>query len=196
MLHFIDMNEPRTVFFIGKPGSGKGTQAKILAQRTGWTILASGAQFRAIAEEDTVVGRRMKKELAEGLLAPHWFAMYLYQRALFSVPETESIIFDGFNRKVPEAELNIATLEWIGRSFQVVNIDVSDDEVRNRLEGRAKTSGRSDDHQDVVEERLEEYQEHTVKALELFRKKGVLIDIDGSASPEEVTESVQKALGI
>lgn len=190
------MNQPQTVFFIGKPGSGKGTQAKLLAQRTGWTVLASGAQFRAIAEENTVVGRKMKKELAEGLLAPHWFAMYLYQRALFSVPEEESIIFDGFNRKVPEAELNIATLEWIGRPFKVVNIDVSDDEVRRRLEGRAQVSGRSDDHQDIVEERLEEYQEHTVKALELFRSKGVLIDIDGEPSPEEVAQSVQAALGI
>jgi Adenylate kinase and related kinases len=190
------MNEPKTVFFIGKPGSGKGTQAKLLARRTGWAILASGAQFRAIAEEDTVVGRKMKTELAQGLLAPHWFAMYLYQRALFSVPENESIIFDGFNRKVPEAELNIATLEWIGRPFHVVNIDVSDEEVHLRLEGRAKVSGRSDDHHDVVEERLEEYREHTVKALELFRAKGVLIDINGEQTPEEVDADVTKALGL
>lgn len=189
------MNEPKTVFFIGKPGSGKGTQAKLLAERTGWTVLASGAQFRAIAEEDTVVGRKIRDELAQGMLAPHWFAMYLYQRALFSVPEGENIIFDGFNRKVEEAELNVATLEWIGRPFHVVNIDVSDDEVRRRLEGRAQTSGRSDDHQDVVEERLEEYQAHTMKALEIFRAKGALIDINGEQTPEEVAADVAKALG-
>jgi adenylate kinase len=190
------MNAAHTVFFIGKPGSGKGTQAKILAERTGWIILASGAQFRALAEEDSVVGRKLRDELAQGQLAPHWFAMYLYQRALFSVPEDASVIFDGFNRKVQEAELNIATLEWIGRPFTVVNIDVSDDEVRRRLDGRAQTSGRSDDHQDVVEERLEEYQEHTVKALEIFRTKGVLIDIDGGQAPDEVASSVAAALGL
>lgn len=190
------MNEPKTVFFIGKPGSGKGTQAKMLAEKTGWTILASGAEFRKIAQEDTVVGRKLRDELAQGMLAPHWFAMYLYQRALFSVPEDQSIIFDGFNRKVQEAELNIATLEWVGRPFHVVNIDVSDEEVRRRLEGRAQTSGRSDDHQDVVEERLEEYQEHTLKALEIFHTKGVLIDINGEQSPETVAADVLKALGI
>lgn len=190
------MNEPKTVFFIGKPGSGKGTQAKLLAEKTGWTILASGAQFRAIAEEDTVVGRKMRDELAKGMLAPHWFAMYLYQRALFSVPEGTSIIFDGFNRKVQEAELNIASLEWIGRPFHVVNIEVSDEEVRNRLEGRARTSGRSDDKQDAVEERLEEYQEHTMKALEIFKAKDVLIDINGEQTPEAIAADVAKALGL
>ncbi|KND50284.1 MAG: adenylate kinase [Parcubacteria bacterium C7867-007] len=190
------MNQPHTVFFIGKPGSGKGTQARILAQRTGWKILASGAQFRSIAEEDTVVGRRVRDDLAQGLLMPHWFAMYLYQRALFSVGEEESVIFDGFNRKLQEAELNVATLEWVGRPFKVVNISVSDDEVRRRLEGRAHTSGRSDDRQDAVEERLEEYAEHTLKALEIFRAKGALIDIDGEQSPEEVAQAVHTALGL
>ena len=190
------MNDTRTVFFIGKPGSGKGTQAKLLAERTGWHVLASGAQFRAIAEEDTLVGRKVKKELAEGILMPPWFAMYLYQKALFSIPENASVIFDGFNRKVAEAELNIASLEWIGRPFQVVNIDVSDQEVRHRLEGRAQTSGRSDDRQDVVEERLDEYQEHTMKALEIFRAKGVLIDINGEQAPDVVAADVAKALGL
>ncbi len=192
----MDSLKPKTVFFIGKPGSGKGTQAKLLAARTGWTILASGSQFRAIAEENTAVGRKVKEELAQGLLMPHWFAMYLYQRALFSVPEEASIIFDGFNRKVPEAELNIATLQWLGRPFTVLNIEVSDEEVMRRLEGRAKTSGRSDDHQDIVDERLEEYQDHTTRALDTFRKMGVLIDIDGEQSELAVAEQVNEALGL
>jgi adenylate kinase len=190
------MKTPATVFFIGKPGSGKGTQAKILAAKTGWTVLASGAQFRAIAEENTMVGRKVKEELAKGVLAPHWFAMYLYQRALFSVAEDANVIFDGFNRKVPEAELNIATLTWLGRPFTVLNIEVSDVEVKKRLEGRALTSGRSDDHQDIVDERLEEYREHTMRALEIFRNMGVLIDIDGEKSEEEVAAQVMAALEI
>lgn len=188
------MNEPKTVFFIGKPGSGKGTQAKRLAEKTGWTILASGAQFREIAKEDTVVGRKINAELDQGLLAPHWFAMYLYQRALFSVPEDTNIIFDGFNRKVAEAELNIATLQWVGRPFTVLNIEVSDDEVRRRLEGRAQTDGRGDDHQNAVEERLDEYQTHTMKAIEIFKNLGVLIDINGTQTPDEVFEDVVRAL--
>ncbi len=186
--------QPKTVFFIGKPGCGKGTQAKLLAERTGWTVLASGVQFRKIAEEDTVAGRKIKEEMEQGLLAPHWFAMYLYQKALFSVGEDTSVIFDGFNRKVPEAELIIDSLKWLGRPFVVLNIAISDDTVRERLQGRGQVSGRADDRQNAVEERIEEFELFTTKALDIFRGLGVLKEIDGEATPEEVAASVAKAL--
>lgn len=185
---------PRTIFFIGKPGCGKGTQARLLAERTGWPVMASGAQFRAIAEEPTAVGRKIKAEIDNGFLAPHWFAMYLYQRALFSLPEDSSVIFDGFNRKVQEAELIIDSLNWLGRSFIVIEIDISDATVYERLKGRSKKSGRADDHQDIVEERLEEYTEYTTKALEIFKNLGVLVSIDGEPSPKDVAASVAQAL--
>lgn len=188
------MNEPKTIFFIGKPGCGKGTQAKLLAARTGWTVLASGAQFRAIAEEDTLVGRKIKEEIDNGFLAPHWFAMYLYQQALFSVPENANVIFDGFNRKVAEAELIVSSLAWLERPFTVLNIAISDDTVRTRLMGRSQVSGREDDHQDAVEERLEEFETHTTKALEIFRDMGVLIDIDGECTPDEVASQIRDVL--
>lgn len=187
-------SSPQTIFFIGKPGCGKGTQARLLAERTGWPIRASGAQFREIAKEDTAVGRKIKNEIDNGQLAPHWFAMYLYQRALFSLPEGSNVIFDGFNRKVPEAELIIDSLNWLGRRFIVIEIKISDDSVRERLMGRCKKSGRLDDHQDIVEERLEEYAEFTTKALDIFKDLGVLITIDGEPSPKEVAASVAEAL--
>lgn len=187
---------PRTVFFSGKPGSGKGTQARMLAARTGWPVLASGAQFRAIASEDTAVGRKIASEIDSGMLAPHWFAMYLYQRALFSVPEDADVIFDGFNRKVEEAQLIIDSLAWLGRPFTVLNIEIADDTVRERLKGRSLTSGRADDRQNAVEERLEEFSLHTMQALDVFRRMGVLTDIDGEQTPEQVAEDVARALNL
>jgi adenylate kinase len=188
------MNAPRTVFFIGKPGCGKGTQARLLAERTGWAVRASGAEFRAIAAEDTAAGRKIKEEIDQGMLAPHWFAMYLYQRALFSLPENADVIFDGFNRKVGEAELIVDSLNWLGRPFVVLEIDIRDDTVRERLSGRSKTEGRADDRQDAIEERLEEYETHTTKALKIFEDMGVLIKIDGEPSPGEVAKAVAAAL--
>lgn len=188
------MQEPRTIFFIGKPGCGKGTQARLLSSKTGWKVLASGEQFRAIAKEDTPMGRKMKEEIDQGLLAPHWFAMYIYLKSLFSIPEGESAIFDGFNRKEDEARLIISSMQWLARPFVVVHIRVSDEEVRRRLEGRGKTSGRIDDHS--VDTRLEEYDTYTKKALEIFSDMGYLIDIDGEQSPEEVARDVAAALGV
>lgn len=184
----------RTIFFIGKPGCGKGTQAKLLAEKTGWPVFGSGKLFREIAEENTPVGRKVKSEVDAGLLAPHWFAMYLYQKTIFSVAEDQSVIFDGFNRKVPEAELVVDSLKWLGRPFTILNIIVSDEEVQKRLALRKGVEGRVDD--DAVDERLKEYNEYTKPALEVFRKAGTLIEINGEQTPEEIAVDIRSALGI
>lgn len=187
-------SSPKTVFFIGRPGCGKGTQAKMLGERTGWHVLASGDQFREIAKEETPAGRKTKEEIEKGLLSPHWFAMYIYLRSLFSISANESVIFDGFNRKEQEAELVIDSLNWLGRPFQVLEIKVSREEVEKRLAGRALVSGRADDH--YVEKRMEEYNTFTTKALDIFRSMGVLVEINGEQAPSAVAADIERALGL
>lgn len=186
--------DTRTIFFMGKPGCGKGTQAKLLAEYTGWPVFGSGAQFRAISEEDTLVGRKVRSEIDAGILSPPWFAMYLYQKALFSIPENQSAIFDGFNRKVPEAELVVASLKWLGRPFQVIDIIISDEEAIRRIDIRKQELNRADDA--FVPERLKEYNKYTKDAIEIFRTEGVLIEIDGERSREAIAQDVRKALGV
>ena len=184
--------ETRTIFFVGKPGSGKGTQAKMLAEATGWPVFASGNLFRELGAEDSPVGRKLKRDQDAGILQPHWFAMYLYLKSLFSIPEGQSIIFDGFNRKVPEAELIIDSLIWLERPFKVVNIVISDEEAHKRIDKRKETSGRADEH--VVAERLKEYYEFTVKALAVFRDSDALIDVAGERPVEAIAADVAAAL--
>ncbi len=186
--------ETRALFFIGKPGCGKGTQAKMLSEATGLPVFASGDLFRAIAKEDTPVGHKMKTEMEQGLLAPPWFAMYLYLKQLFSIPENSGAIFDGFNRKLHEAELVVDSFKWLGRQFIIFNITVSDEEVQKRLSLRKNIEGRADDS--AVTKRLEEYHTFTEPALELFRASGHLIEINGEQTPEEVSADVRKALGV
>ncbi|MHB1770104.1 MAG: nucleoside monophosphate kinase [Minisyncoccota bacterium] len=183
-----------TVFFIGKPGCGKGTQARLLSARTGWAVISAGQQFRDIAALDTKVGRKIKSEIEAGLLAPHWFAMYLFQKALFSLPNDVSVIFDGFNRTLPEAELILESLSWLERPFSIFDIRVSDEEVRRRLMARKETEGRQDDT--VVNERLKEYDAYTEPAVETFRRAGVLVEIQGEQSPEKVAEDIRTALAL
>lgn len=188
------MNDIRTIFFIGKPGCGKGTQAKLLAEKTGWPVFASGDLFRAIAQEDTPVGRKVKEENHVGILQPHWFAMYLFLKTLFSIPEGSNAIFDGFSRKVPEAELVIDSLRWLDRPFSVLYLRVSDGEICRRLSLRKEKDGRADDS--FVDKRLEEYHTYTEPSVELFRKSGVLIEIDGEQTREAIAAEINAALGI
>jgi adenylate kinase len=188
------MNETKTVFFVGKPGCGKGTQAALLGEETDWPVFASGHLFRELGAEDTQVGHKLKHDQDAGMLQPHWFAMYLYLKSLFSLKEGQSVIFDGFNRKVPEAELIVDSLTWLERPFTVINIVISDEEAHKRIDKRKETSGRADDH--VAHERLKEYYEHTVKAIALFRDAGALVDINGERPVEAIAIDVKKALGL
>lgn len=186
--------KPRTIFFIGKPGCGKGTQAKLLSEKTGWQIISAGQQFRSIAAEDTMVGRKIHDEINAGDLAPHWFAMYLYLKALFAVPPTADVIFDGFNRKVDEARLVIDSLVWLNRDCTVVYLAISDDLARERISGRKDLEGRADDH--AVDERLKEYELFTEPAIELFREMPSFLEVDGAQPPEVIAEAINTALGL
>lgn len=186
--------EPRTIFFIGKPGSGKGDQAKLLSKATGWKIVTPGEQFRSMSAEETPVGRKVKEEMNAGLLLPFWLAEYLFLKNIFSLKDDESIILDGFGRKVPEVEFIIESLAWLGRSFTMVHLAVSDEEVRHRLTLRKDVEGRADDS--AVEERLKEYHEYTDPAIEKFRGTGNLIEVNGERTREQIAEEIRAALDI
>ncbi|MFA5744910.1 MAG: nucleoside monophosphate kinase [Candidatus Paceibacterota bacterium] len=186
--------ETKTIFFIGKPGSGKGDQARLLAEKTSWPTISSGQLFREIAEEDTPAGHKTKSEMEAGLLAPHWFAQYLFLKTLFSLSGDKSIIFDGFCRKVPEAELVIDALKWIGRPFSLIHLVVSDEEIKHRIELRKDVEGRADDN--AVDERLREYRTYTEPAIEKVRESGNLIEINGEGTREEIAENIRKALNL
>lgn len=166
----------------------------MLAEKTGWKVVTAGEQFRMLAQEETPVGRKIKTEMESGELAPHWFAMYLYLKSLFSFEDGTDIIFDGFNRKLPEAELAIDSLRWLGRSFSIVYLAVSDEEVRQRLAKRKGIEGRTDD--DAVEERLKEYYQHTDPAVQIFRDAGALVEINGEQAVEAIAIDINKALSL
>lgn len=186
--------DPKTIFFLGKPGSGKGTQAKRLAARTGWRMFGSGDQFRAIAKEDTPAGRKTRLEIDQGLLSPPWFVEYLYLKIALAHPEGESVIFDGFNRKIEEAHLLFAAAEYLERPFTVINIAISDDEVHRRLDTRKEDSGRADDH--CVDVRLAEYEKYTKAALAVFEERGVVIPVNGEQSQDAVEAEIVRVLGL
>lgn len=186
--------DTRTIFFLGKPGSGKGTQAKFLSEVTDWRVISSGEQFRAMAEEDTQVGHKIKIENDAGRLQPYWLATYLYLKAFFLVRANEGVIFDGSGRNIQEAELISSSLAWLERPFIVLNIQISDESARQRLALRKNIESRTDDS--AVDERLKEYHEHTEPVMEFFRRKGVLIEIDGEPSPEEIATDIKKKLNI
>ena len=186
--------EFNTILLIGKPGSGKGTQAKLLSDATHWPVLVSGDMFRALSKEDSFIGKKTKAENDAGLLGPEWWATYFFQKAILTHPQNEGVIFDGFGRKVPEAKIVIEVLNWLERPFKAVHIKVSDSEIIDRLQKRSAVSGRADDG--AIEKRLEEYRTFTDPSIEVFREAGKLVEIDGEGSVEEIQQRIREAVGL
>lgn len=184
--------EKPIVFFIGKPGSGKGTQAHLLKEVTGWPVVGTSGGLREIVAAGGAVGHKLKETMDSGLLTPYWFAAYVYLKILFSIPEGGNVIFDGTSRTLPEAEIVIESLKWLGRPFHIFYLHVPDEEVHVRINLRREKEARADDT--VVAKRLEEYYASTEKAIDLYRKTGMLTEIDGHRPPEVIAAEVKSIL--
>lgn len=177
----------QSIVLMGKIASGKGTQAHAILEHFGGHLYSNGNKTRAAAKEETNFGKKVKEAYEEGYLMPEWLASYWMSHALVSEFEHELIVFEAVAKKPDEAELFHQIHDWLGRSYIVFNLEISDDEVRARSAARARDV--VDTHKSV-EKRLEEYRAHTAKSVDFFRAKGTLIDIDGSATPEEVRDKI------
>lgn len=188
--------EIRTILFIGRPGSGKETQARRLADETGFHLFSTGERFRELREHRDALGERVKQVYDTGKLMPTWFADYLFEDALLRLPHGTGVIFEGTGRWREEAELFDEVASWLGRPYRAINLDVSEEEAMRRQLSRAQVSDRPDSNStEKIRVRFQEFREHTQGAIDLFREKGALIDINGEQTPDAIAEDIRKALG-
>ncbi len=177
----------KSIVFIGKIASGKGTQANLILSHFGGVLYSNGNKLREIAQNPSVFGRKMKEVYESGGLLPEWVASYWMTHALVSQYADECIVFEAVAKKPDEAELFHEIHETLGRSYIVFHIDVTDDVVHERSKARARDIV---DDAHSVEKRLEQFNLHTTKSIDIFRKKGVLVEIDGTHSLDEVKEEI------
>jgi adenylate kinase len=188
-------NNIDTILMMGRPGSGKGTQAKLLAERLGWQHFSSGDRIKQIRDGNEPFSARVREMYDRGVLLPNWFADYLLEGTLLDLAPHIGVLLDGFGRTKDQAEHLCEITEWLGRRLVVLNLDVSEDEVVQRMLGRAKSEHRPDsDSEEKIRERLRNFDRETAPGLEYFRSKGLVKDIDGGQTPEEVAASIEQAL--
>lgn len=179
----------------GIQGSGKGTQAKKLAQDFGYSIFETGAELRKIAASGTELGNTIKSYIDQGHLAPLTIVMQVVKEAILARPKTQKILFDGIPRDLDQREEFNAIMLELGRDFRCVQLTLDDDTAFRRIKGRALAEGRADDaDDDAIRRRMQIFKERTTPVIEAYRKEGNMIDVDGGRSVEEVYEELRKAI--
>ena len=210
------------IVLLGKPGSGKGTQAKRIAASKGIPAVSTGDLIRAAIGDGTPLGRQFLEYTERGQLVPDPLVVAVVERRFGEPDCAAGFVLDGFPRTVVQAEaLDAWLLERQKPLQRVLNIEVPDAVLVERAAGRRlcsrcgasyhvtfarpERSGlcdvcdgpltqRSDDRMNVVEERLREYEEKTARVVTFYEKAALLVGIDGVGSPDAVEARIGAVL--
>ena len=184
-----------TVLLMGRPGSGKGTQAKLLADAFGWKSVSSGARFKEIRDGEGPLGKRVRQAYDAGKLLPDWFPTYLLQESVLNVGSEQGVVCEGFARTRTQAEAFDDIMTWLERPYVALNLEVPEEEALRRQVERAKTEHRPDsDAEEKVRARFAEYRRNTEPALAYFREKGLCVDIDGTPDIDTIHRDILSRL--
>ena len=211
------------IIMLGAPGAGKGTQAKMIAEKYGLPHISTGDIFRANIKNGTELGKEAKEYMDKGLLVPDELTVRLLLDRVAKEDCKNGYVLDGFPRTIPQAEVLDAELEKLGEKVDyAVNVDVPDENIVNRMSGRRaclscgatyhivsippKKEGVCDvcgselvlrdvDRPETVQNRLKVYHEQTQPLIDFYEKKGVLRSVDGTLPMEEVFGAITKILG-
>ena len=174
------------IILIGIQGAGKSTQGNIISQELNIPYLSTGHIFREMAKEKTPLGRYIKETINAGYLIPDDKALEIVTEYLHRPEYKTGYIMDGFPRTTQQAE------KFENGITKVIYLKVSDKEALWRLSGR--DDNREDDTLKAIRKRISLFHEFTEPVLEHFREKGILIEIDGEKSIEEISKEILEKL--
>jgi adenylate kinase len=184
------------VVLVGPPGAGKGTQAGRIVDRFGGVHVATGDILRSNAERGTELGRTASRYMDRGDLVPDEVIIDMVLERLGEGDCAGGFVLDGFPRTVPQAEALERRLEQLGRPLDaVVSFEIDEDELRDRLAGRAEEQDRAEDEDEgAIRRRLELFDRETEPLLDFYDGRGLLVRIQAEGALDEVTGRIAAAL--
>lgn len=185
----------KTILFMGQTGSGKGVQSKLLSEKTGFPVYSTGGRYRELRVGESDLSQRIREEYDLGLLMPSWFSTFLFQEVMLYRPLTEGIIHESTAKTLFEAEQFDAVMEWLHRPYVMFCLSISKEESMRRQISRAGVESRPEsDTEEKLKVRFDEYEKKTGPAIEFFRQKGKVIDLNGERTVEAVHADVMEQL--
>lgn len=183
------------ILLLGPQGSGKGTQAERIARTYGIPHIATGDMLRAAMAAGTELGRRVKPIYDAGELVPDDLMIELIRERLSEPDAEEGLVLDGFPRTPEQAEALDDMLLEIGRPLDVVfDLQIDEATAVERLLGRARDEGRTDDTPEAIATRLELFRKKTLPVVEHYRAQGKVVGIHAAGTVNEVFNEIQETL--
>jgi len=176
------------IILFGPPGSGKGTQAKKLAEKYDFLHISTGDLFRAEIGSKTELGQEAMTYISKGLLVPDEITIGMLRKKVKQNHNVKGVIFDGFPRNVLQAEaLDELLAERDQKISALIALEVDDQEIINRILDRSKTSGRSDDaDESIIRNRIEVYKGETAPVFDFYKDDGRSHNVYGVGSIDDI----------
>ena len=183
------------IVIFGAPGSGKGTQSKMIVERYGFDYISTGDMLRQAISQGSELGRTAKEYIDRGQLVPDDLIVRLIADFLDGKHGSKGVIFDGFPRTLKQAEALKTMLNERGTDIHILlDLQVEDDELVDRLIERGKISGRSDDNPETIKARLAVYHTQTAPLATYYIGEGKHVAIKGIGRIEEIFERIAEAI--
>jgi adenylate kinase len=185
------------LIIMGPPGAGKGTQAKFVAEHFKIPAISTGDIFRANVTRGTELGLKAKQYMDAGDYVPDEVTNLMVRNRI-DEPDAESgFLLDGYPRTLSQVEELDGMIKFTGHELDAVLVlTVDQEEIVQRLLQRAELEGRADDTEDVIRRRQELYSEQTEPLIEVYRGRGILIELDGMGEVDDVTQRIFDALDV
>ncbi len=181
------------IALFGPPGAGKGTQSRQLVDRFNLCYISTGDLLRKELKAESELGKKAKDIIASGNLVSDEIIVQILEKTITENPNANGFLFDGFPRTTLQAYILEGLMNKLNSELDcLINLEVPEEESVKRLLHRGKTSGRSDDNEEVIRNRLKEYHDKTLPVLDFYAQKGVRFDIDGTGSIDEVQAEVTR----
>src|SRR5919107_2429140 len=180
---------------MGPPGAGKGTQAKFIAEHFKIPAISTGDIFRANVSQGTPLGQEAQRFMDAGEYVPDELTNKMVRNRIDEPDAEPGFLLDGYPRTLAQVEELDGMIKFTGHSLDaVVSIAVDDEAIVERLLQRAQLEGRADDTEDVIRRRQEVYADQTEPLIDVYRQRGILIEVDGLGEVDEVTKRIFAAL--
>jgi len=213
--------KPINIIFLGRSGSGKGTQAKLLQKKFSLVDIDTGGILRKLARKKDALGKNIAKTIDRGHLVPDWLVVFCWLQKLLTISPRQGVIMEGSPRRLGEAKILMEVFHWLGRDkIKVIYLRVPAAEVKRRLLARricsrcgreysllltpglkkcpvcgGKLVRRADDYPQAIQNRMIFFRKNIIPTINYFRRRKMLIEIDGRKSIEEVHKEIIARLG-